>query len=247
VIHVRRQRAMRIPFTTSSWTRHLVHRPDHLRATWKLRLGLVALSIGALWLTSGWWTVAIARSLVCDANRAPSDAILVENFDPNYLLFERATRLRQAGLAARVLVPIPTGPGTQEPSDVALATAQVMASISRIGPIETVPIREVEPITLNVARDVQRFLEREHIRSVTVVAPLFRSRRSALVYAATFASAGVTVHCEAVQGSSGVNDWTLTWHGIEDVVQQWLKLQYYRLYVLPFRLHPDGPPAEKSL
>ena len=45
-----------------------------------------------VWLTRGWWTVAIARSLVCDANGAPSDAILVENFDPDYLVFERATR-----------------------------------------------------------------------------------------------------------------------------------------------------------
>jgi hypothetical protein len=246
VIHVRRQRTMRIPATTSRWTRHLVYRADLLRTTWKLRLGLLMLVAVALWLTGGWWTVAIARSLVCDASLAPSDAILVENFDPDYLLFERATQLRLAGFAHRVLVPIPTDPGTQEPSAVALGTAQVMASISRIGPIETVPIREVEPITLNAARDVRRFLEREHIRSVTVVTPLFRSRRSALVYAATFASAGVTVHCEAVQGSSGVNDWTLSWHGIEDVVQQWLKLQYYRLYVLPFRLHPDGPSAKQS-
>jgi len=238
---------MQKPSTTPRWTRHLFYRAEHIRTTWRLRLGLLTLAIVVLWLTSDWWTVAVARSLVCDASRAPSDAILVENFDPDYLVFERAAQLRQAGLAARVLVPIRTGPGTQEPSDVALGTAQVMATVSRIGPIEIVPVREVEPITLNAARDVQRFLEREHIRSVIVVAPLFRSRRSALVYAATFASAGVTVHCEAVQGSRGVNDWTVSWHGIEDVGLQWLKLQYYRLYVLPFRLHPDGPPAEKSL
>jgi hypothetical protein len=31
-----------------------------------------------------------------------------------------------------------------------------------------------------------------------------------------------------------VNNWTQTWHGIQDVVEQWLKLQYYRLWVLPF-------------
>jgi hypothetical protein len=185
----------------------------------------------------GWWTVAIARSLMCDASLAPSDAILVENFDPDYLLFERATQLRQAGLAALVLVPIRTDPGTQEPNAVALGTAQVMATISRIGAIEIVPIREVEPITLNAARDVQRCLERERIHSVIVVTPLFRSRRSALVSGATLGRAGITVWCEPVQGSPGVNTWTRTWHGIQDVVQQWLKLQYYRAYVLPFRLN----------
>ena len=74
----------------------------------------------------------------------------------------------------------------------------------------------------------------QRIRSVIVVTPLFRSRRSALVYSATLGPAGVTVWCEPVQGSVGVNAWTRSWHGIQDVVQQWLKLHYYRLYVLPF-------------
>jgi hypothetical protein len=33
----------------------------------------------------------------------------------------------------------------------------------------------------------------------------------------------------------GVNtpkNWTQTWHGIQGVTEQWLKLQYYRFYVL---------------
>jgi hypothetical protein len=225
---------MREPPTTSLWTRHLVHRAERTRTTWKLRLGLLALFAVTLWLTSGWWTAAIAHSLVCDASVAPSDAILVENFDPDYLLFERARNLRRAGLAARVLVPVWVHPGTQQPNEVALGTAQLMARIARIGDIEVVPTREVEPITLNAARDLQQFLEQEHIRSVIVVTPLFRSRRSALVYAATLGRAGIAVRCEPVQRSGGVNGWTRSWHGIQEVVEQWLKLQYYRLYVLPF-------------
>jgi hypothetical protein len=188
----------------------------------------------ALWLTSGWWTKAIAGSLVCDASLGPSDAILVENFNSDYLLFERAEELRRAGLSSRVLVPIPTaGADKQQFSDVALGVAEVMARISRIGPFEPVPMHEVEPITLNAARDVQRFLEREHIRSVIVVTPLFRSRRSALVYVATLGRASIQVRCQPVQGVLGVTTWTREWHGIQSVVEEWLKLQYYRLYVLP--------------
>ena len=184
-------------------------------------------------LTSGWWTAAVARSLVCDANVAPADAILVENFDPDYLLFERANRLRGAGLATRVLVPIRIDPDTLEPNDVALGMAEVMARIARVGPIDVVPTREAEPITLNAARDVQHFLEREHIRSVILVTPLFRSRRSALVAAATLGRAGIAVSCEPVHASRGVDNWTNSWHGIQQVGEQWLKLQYYRFYVLP--------------
>jgi hypothetical protein len=224
---------MREPDARRRWTQHLFYRAECTRTTWKFRLGLVTLVGVVLFVTNGWWTVAIARSLVCDATLGPSDAILVENFDPDYLLFQRARQLRQAGLASRVLVPIWTDPRTQEPNDVALGIADVMARISRVGEIEMVPTHEAEPITLNAARDVQRFLEREHIRSVIVVTPLFRSRRSALIYGATLGRAGIAVRHEPVQGSRSVNTWTQSWHGIQEVLEQWLKLQYYRLYALP--------------
>ena len=240
--HRRRERAKREASMTPRWTRHLIYRTEHARTTWKLRLALLALVVLALRLTSGWWTEAIARSLVCDASLAPSDAILVENFDPDYLLFERATRLRGAGLAARVLVPIWTDPGTSTPNDVALGTAEVMARIARTGDIEIVPTHQAEPITLNAARDVQRFFERERIRSVIVITPLFRSRRSALVYGATLGRAGVAVRCDPVRELRGANDWTLSWHGVQDVLEQWLKLQYYRLYVLPVLANSTRPP-----
>jgi hypothetical protein len=171
---------------------------------------------------------------VCEVSLAPSDAILIENFDNDYLLFQHARELRRAGLAARVLVPVSADPGTMTPNDVALGIADVMARISHIGQIEIIPVREVEPITINALRDVQSFLEREHIRSLIVVTPLFRSRRSALVYGATLGKAGVTLHYQPVQGWRGVHTWTRTWHGVQEVMEQWLKLQYYRLGVLPF-------------
>jgi hypothetical protein len=125
-------------------------------------------------------------------------------------------------------------PGTSNPNDVALGIAEVMARVSRIGQIEIIPVHEAEPITINVLRDVERFLDRERIRSVIVVTPLFRSRRSALVYAATLGRAGVTLHYQPVQGWRGANTWTRSWHGIQEIMLQWLKLQYYRLFVLPF-------------
>ena len=225
---------MRKASTTPSWTRHFLYRAEHIRTTWKLRLGLLALVVITLWLTSGWWTVSIGSSLVCDASLAPSDAILVETFNSDYLLFERAEELRRSGLSDRVLVPIWTDPkNMQRFKDVSLGVAEVMARISRLGKFEPVPIREVEPITLNATLDVQRFLEREHIRSVIVVTPLFRSRRAALVYGATLGRASIAVRCQPVQGLQNEETWNRDWHGIQGVVEEWCKLQYYRLFVLP--------------
>jgi len=188
-------------------------------------------------VTSGWWTVAIARSLVCESDPAPSDAILIENFDADYLSFERATRLRQTGLASRVLVPIKFDIETSQPNMVSIGTANLMATIAHLDGFEIVPTRDVEPISLNTARDIQRFMQREHIRSVVVVTPYFRSRRSALVYDATLGRAGIRVTCVPVnRGDQSVAVWIQSLHGIQDVAEQWVKLQYYRLYVLPFRM-----------
>ena len=189
------------------------------------------------WLARGWLTVAIAETLVCSNDIAPSDAILIDNLDPDYLTFERASELRRSGLADRVLVPVQTNRDASTPSAVAVGTAEVMARIARLGTFDIIPIRLVEPLSLNAARDVRLYLERESIRSVIVVTPLFRSRRSALVYAATLGRAGVTVRCEPVQGTRGMETWTASWHGVQQVGEQWLKLHFYRLYVLPFRLN----------
>ncbi|AMY12958.1 hypothetical protein LuPra_06242 [Luteitalea pratensis] len=183
------------------------------------------------WLTSAWWTAAIGRSLVCESVLLPSDAILIDNFDPDYLLFERARNLRNAAMAPRVLVPVAIDAATGLPNRVALGVAEVLAQLSRVGSVDIVPIRQVEPITLNAARDIGDFLARAGLKSVIVVTPLFRSRRSALIYSATLGKAGVRLHCEPGP-LSAVERWTDTWHGVQNVVEQWIKLQYYRFYVL---------------
>src|SRR5215831_11752946 len=89
----------------SRWRSFFVYRKDSLATTWKCRL-VVLLLIGLIGtLTRGFWVSSIGRSLVCTADVPPSDVILVENFDPDYLVFEGAASLQQAGLSARVLVP----------------------------------------------------------------------------------------------------------------------------------------------
>ena len=228
---------MREPSDAPRWTRHFAYRTGHIRTTWKFRFGFVALVVLGVWLTHGWWAVAVARGLVCDENAVLSDAILVENFDSNYLVFERAANLRQAGLAGRVLIPVLADRRTSEPNDVEVGTAHVMARIARLGPVDFIPIQVVEPISFNAARDVLRFIEHEHIRSVIIVSPLFRSQRSALVYTATLGQAGVAVTCAPAGHMDRVDTWTQSWHGIENVLEQGIKLLYYRMYVLPFRLH----------
>jgi hypothetical protein len=224
-----------ISLTMASWTRHFFYRAERTRTTWKFRIGLLAVLLLVFLLSRGWLPTAVAQSLICDSSVAPSDAILVENFDPSYLPFETAARLRRAGVAPRVLVPVAKNGSDEDTNLVSLRVTELMASLARLGPIDIVPIGEVEPISLNAARDVLQFMQREGLRSVVVVSPLFRSRRSALIYDATLGPAGIAVRCQPSSDIRDPNAWASSLHGMQNVAEQWLKLQYYKLYVLPFK------------
>lgn len=236
---------------TPRWRRHFVYRTQCLKTTWKFRLAIVIGVILLVSLTRGFWARSIARSLTCAEAVAPSDVILVENFDPNYLVFERAAALEKAGLAAMVLVPTESS-GIDADTTLSRGIAEFMARLARVQALKIIPTSEIEPISLNAAYQIRDVLAREHLRSVIVVAPAFRSRRSSLVYGAVLRTAGIEVYCSPVVGVHTSENWTSTWHGIQEVTEQFIKLQYYRFYVLPLSrrraggVGPDPVPRPSS-
>lgn len=185
-------------------------------------------------LTRGYWTDRIARSLVCSGGPQPSDMILVENFEPNYLAFERAGELERAGFASRVLVPVEASRDPAVANPVSKGIADLMARQARMEAWEAVPIRETEPFSLNAARQIRDQLARGHTKSVILVTAGFRSRRASLVYRSVLHDAGTRVSCVPVFGQTTPERWTDTWHGIQQVTLEFVKLQYYRFYVIPF-------------
>jgi uncharacterized SAM-binding protein YcdF (DUF218 family) len=184
------------------------------------------------------WIRGVGHTLACEDQPRPSDAILVENFDPSYLVFERAGELQKDGLAPRIVVPTTAGSAPGGLNGVAAGFVDVLARAARVEVApEMVPIEEIEPISLNAAYQVRAALQKAGIRSVIVVAPGFRSRRSLLVYGTVFGAAGIETSCVPVFGQETPDNWRTTWHGIQLVVEQYGKLQYYRFYVLPRARH----------
>lgn len=213
------------------------------KARWPLR-GAIALGVILVGLFSRpVWIPAVGRSLVCREAVLAADAILVDNVESNYLLFERAAELQRAGVARRVLVPTPASSDPAVPNLVSAGVVEVMTKVARLDQPELVPFRELEPVTLNVAFQVRDALQDSSVRSVIVVTSGFRSRRSSLVYARVFGEAGIVTYCVPVFGTQTVDRWPATWHGIQHVVEQHLKLLYYRLYVLG-RGWPNDKPAQ---
>jgi hypothetical protein len=214
-----------------AWLGHFVYRRETWKTTWKLRLGVLVLAIGTILLTRPFWSVRLARSLVCTEQTPPSDALLLENFDPDYLVFERAEALRSAGIASRVFVPLTAYDGRRS-NAVETGTAELMARVAHLPEVEAIPIKLVEPISLNAAYQIRDFLSEKNIRSVIVVAPAFRSRRSALIYASVLNAADIKVGCVPVFGTDKPENWTKSNHGIQGVLEQFMKLQYYRFAIL---------------
>ena len=188
---------------------------------WRWRVTVPVAVVLAGVLTRGLWLPLIGQSLVCPEEMASADVIVVENFDPDYRLFERAAALEREGRSTRILVPTPTS--SSDSRDVNLVSGRIverMAGLARIQNLEIVPTQEIEPYSLNAARQIRDYLIQGHVRSVLVVSPAFRSKRSSLVYRAVLEPAGIRAHCLLVFGQHTPKNWTASWHGIQTVTEQ---------------------------
>lgn len=223
----------------SEWRRHFFRRQESVKTTWKLRLALLMLMmllIYGVYRTRAVWILWVGQSLVCAETIRQSDLILIENFDPDYLVYERAAALRHAGFAARVLIPILVSPepGQSEEGPYAMSKglAELTSRLVGIDDPKILPIRAIEPISLNAAYQLRVYLTQEHLRSVIVVTPTFRSMRSYLVHQAVLAPVGITVHCVPDSRLETRENWTESWHDLAEITEQFLKLLFYRFYVL---------------
>jgi hypothetical protein len=98
------------------WMRRFLYRKETLKTTWTLRLVTAAVVLPLAALIVFVWVRSVGRNLVCAQQLHPSDAILVENFDPNYLVFARAAALQRAGMASKVLIPTDAGSDPAHPN-----------------------------------------------------------------------------------------------------------------------------------
>jgi hypothetical protein len=202
--------------------------------TWAARLVLVVVALSLIVSTRNIWSEPLALNLVCDSDKAEADVVVVENLDSDYLLFEETADLITQGKARFALVLVQAnGKNPNEPEVVPHGIAEVMIRVAHLKNAEIFPIDQKEPITLNAALQVASSIkDRGNITSAILVTPGFRSKRTHLIFRSVLNEQGVAVSCVPVWGNSRPDNWTTTWHGIQGVCLQYLKLFYYRLFVL---------------
>lgn len=217
------------------WKCHLVYRGSSYKTTWKLRLLVLGLLLALSLATRGWWVPALGKSLVCDSQFERPDLIIIDNLDSDYLLFEKAADLQEHGVCDRVLVPVQaSGRNHEKPNLVSREIVAVMVRVAGIKTAEIIPVKQEEPITLNAARQVGKYLKETNVKTVLILTSGFKSQRIHLIFKKVLSEVGIDTYCLPVWGSRRPDNWAASWHGIQEVFLQHGKLAYYRLWVMGY-------------
>jgi hypothetical protein len=196
-----------------------------------LAAAAVILAVG-IFATREQWLRALGNSLVCEASVASGGAILIENVETSYLLFEHAQRLEAQGVSSLVLVPVLGYEGGDPSGSVPMGFVDVVCGVSRLKNCTTFGVSEREPISLNLARRCAEELRARGVASVILVTEGFRSRRAAEIYLHVLKPLGIKVYIQPVFGHRTPDNWFRSWHGIQETGLQFAKLWYYRMAVL---------------
>jgi uncharacterized SAM-binding protein YcdF (DUF218 family) len=205
--------------------------------TWKAR-ALIALTV--LLLLAGPVRAglpALAAALVEEEPPRPADLILIEVSEhPSFAAIQHAAALYRNGMAPRIAMTRYRDSARLHAAGVVLPPAfdrvvAVYAEAAGLDPerLERVPVDVVDPVTLNVARQVAEYCEQGGVRRLMVVGAPFHSRRSALSYRRFLSPRGIDVSMSpAWSGLTPANWWT-TKDGIVNVGQESIKLLVYAL------------------
>jgi hypothetical protein len=203
------------------------------KRTWIAGLLIISALLGVFIASERIWSNYVGEFLACENSMLQADAILVENLDDDYLLFEKAAELIKEQKAKFAIVLVAGNARNLDKFEkVQKGFADVMINTSGLSDVELLPIEQNEPITLNAGIQVAKRIKiKNDIRSVLVIASGFRSKRTDLVYKLLLNRIGVTVSCLPVWGNRRPDNWTSSLHGIQDVLLQYIKLFYYQLII----------------
>jgi uncharacterized SAM-binding protein YcdF (DUF218 family) len=217
-----------------------IYRKTVVKTTWKLRLLMLALFFVVFVIPYRFWLSALAQTLVLSDQIQKSDAIFVENWNvPDLNALVAAAQLHRTGYAPSVLIArfiqtdrLSLG-GIELPKDY----EQVLRLYCQdagldLNNVETIPVEAIDPITLNMARQVSTMLHGKGVTSVILVTSFYHSRRSALTYRKFLKPLGIKLASYPVTQRFTPGNWWKTKDGINTVLMELIKLQYYRFFVL---------------
>jgi hypothetical protein len=203
----------------------------------------VIATIGTVVAISGpFLLTALATSLVQEDALERADLILVEmTVLPSPDALEHAASLYRQGYAPRIAVTRYTDSrrltdgGVELPKSLDKMLQIYWADAGLDGSaVESIPITVIDPVTLNSARQVAEYCRSQGIARVIIVPSRYHSRRSTLSYRRYMAPLGIELRSAPPAGGLRPDNWWRTKDGVLAITQEYVKLLYYRTFVLPW-------------
>lgn len=198
----------------------------------RFKVGLIAVVLGAAWLSAPSWLPLIVDPLVAHYAGASTEAIVAEGWfalDDN--LAREIARICRSGQRVYVIVNEKAGDfygfelDRVGQSRLNLARAGVDTSRATILLMSHSP--DVPGNTALYAVQLRDRLRRDEVRSFTLITDSFHSRRSCLIYSRIFAGSGVAIDCYPAPMGFDRSNWWRKSSGMQYIMAEYVKLIYY--------------------
>jgi hypothetical protein len=206
-------------------------RREARRLRFRYRAGLLVLILGLGWLSAPVWLPFVADPLVADYAGAPAEVVVAEAW---HSLDVRMARDIASVCRGRRIYVVLDGVDSDDPEETPDRFARSLARLAKAG-VDTAlvtllltPKRPDTPgYTSFYARHVRERMERDGVRSLTLVTGYFHSRRSHLIYRRAFAGSGIAIDCYPSSLGSDRADWWRMHAGMLSVLTEYIKMFYY--------------------
>lgn len=200
----------------------------------RFKVGLIAVVFGAAWLSAPVWLPLAVDPLVAPYAGAPTEAIVAEGwFALDHSMAKEIARICRSGQRVYVIVNEKAeveddyGFKLDRPGQSRLNLARAGVDTSRTTILLMSRPPDIPGNTALYAVQLRDRLQRDGIRSFTLVTDSFHSRRSCLIYSRAFAGSGIAIDCYPAPLGFDRRNWWRKSSGMQYVMAEYVKLVYY--------------------
>jgi len=200
----------------------------------RFKVGLIALALGAAWLSAPLYLPLITDPLVVDYRGLATEALVAEAWVAlDHSMARAIARICRSGQRVYVIVNEKAeieddyGFELDRPGLSRLNLARAGGDTSRVTILLMSRPPDIPGNTALYAVQLRDRLLQDGVRSFTLVTNSFHSRRSYLIYSRAFAGSGVTIDCYPSPIVFDRGNWWRKSSGMQYVMGEYIKLIYY--------------------
>lgn len=200
----------------------------------RFKAGLIALTLGAAWLLAPLYMPLITDPLVVDYKGLATEALVAEGwFALDHSMAQEIVRICRSSQRVYIIVNEKAeiedeyGFKLDRPGLSRLNLARAGGDTSRTAILLMFRPPDIPGNTALYAVQLRDRLQRDGVRSFTLVTDSFHSRRSHLIYSRAFEGSGIAIDCYPVPLGFDRRNWWKKSSGMQYIMAEYVKLVYY--------------------